>query len=133
MEAGVEGLLPSAQAGLPVPDAANGTTGAPGTTSATLEQPHDSMSHLADSATTTIGSAEEPRKRRHKWGPPAAGEFANVNEQKPKKRRSRWEDSTELIVPTAKSGAVIIPGQIPREVTICGGAVKVCSLLQWAK
>lgn len=74
------------------------------------------------------GFAEEPRKRRHKWGPPAAGEFANASEQKPKKRRSRWEDSTELIVPTAKSGAVIIPGQIPREVTICGGAVKVCAL-----
>eukprot|EP00878_Enallax_costatus_P005999 GHUV01006292.1.p1 GENE.GHUV01006292.1~~GHUV01006292.1.p1 ORF type:complete len:493 (+),score=174.21 GHUV01006292.1:304-1782(+) len=99
MEAVPPGLVPVIQDGGPVTDAANlnGTTAAP----------------------------EEPRKRRHKWGPPAAGEFANADEQKPKKRRSRWETSTELIVPTAKSGAVIIPGQIPREVSICNGSIKV--------
>jgi hypothetical protein len=63
----------------------------------------------------------EGKRRRHKWGPPAAGEFAEEGEKKPKKRRSRWESSTDLIVPTAKTGAIVIPGQLPREVTICGG------------
>lgn len=65
-------------------------------------------------------AADTERKRRHKWGPPAAGEFAN-EEQKPKKRRSRWESSTDIIVPTSNAGQIIIPGQLPKEVTICGG------------
>jgi hypothetical protein len=63
--------------------------------------------------------ADAPKQRKHKWGPPAAGDWDE--EQKKKKRRSRWETSTELIVPTAKAGAIIIPGQIPKEITICGG------------
>jgi hypothetical protein len=62
--------------------------------------------------------ADAPKQRKHKWGPPAAGDWDD--EQKKKKRRSRWETSTELIVPTAKAGAIIIPGQIPKEITICG-------------
>lgn len=64
---------------------------------------------------------EGPKPRKHKWGPPAAGDWGQDDQQKKKKRRSRWETSTELIVPTAKAGAIIIPGQLPREVTICGG------------
>jgi hypothetical protein len=63
--------------------------------------------------------ADAPKQRKHKWGPPAAGDWGD--EQKKKKRRSRWETSTELIVPTAKAGAIIIPGQIPKEITISGG------------
>lgn len=63
--------------------------------------------------------ADAPKQRKHKWGPPAAGDWDD--EQRKKKRRSRWETSTELIVPTAKAGAIIIPGQIPKEITICGG------------
>jgi hypothetical protein len=70
--------------------------------------------------------ADAPKQRKHKWGPPAAGDW---DEQKKKKRRSRWETSTELIVPTAKAGAIIIPGQIPKEITIMGG-IK-ASLLLW--
>jgi len=65
-------------------------------------------------------AAEPERKRRHKWGPPAAGEFAN-QEQKPKKRKSRWESSTDIIVPASNAGQILIPGQLPKEVTICGG------------
>lgn len=65
-------------------------------------------------------AAEAERKRRHKWGPPAAGEFAN-EQQKPKKRRSRWESSTDIVVVSANAGQIIIPGQLPKEVTICGG------------
>lgn len=75
----------------------------------------------ADAAVPSAEPAAEPeRKRRHKWGPPAAGEFAS-EEQKPRKRRSRWETSTDIIVPTSKGGQIIIPGQLPKEVTICGG------------
>jgi hypothetical protein len=69
---------------------------------------------------TTAAAAEPERKRRHKWGPPAAGEFAR-EEQRPKKRRSRWENSTDIVVATSNSGQIIIPGQLPKEVTICGG------------
>jgi hypothetical protein len=68
-----------------------------------------------------VAAAAEPeRKRRHKWGPPAAGEFAR-EEQRPKKRRSRWESNTDIVVATSNSGQIIIPGQLPKEVTICGG------------
>jgi hypothetical protein len=86
---------------------------------------------VAQSAAPEAGAAAEPeRKRRHKWGPPAAGEFS-VEEQKPKKRRSRWETSTELVVATSNSGQIIIPGQIPKEVTICGGMkVRGCAVGQ---
>jgi hypothetical protein len=74
----------------------------------------------ASAAAPQAAAGEAERKRRHKWGPPAAGEFS-VEEQKPKKRRSRWETSTELVVATSNSGQIIIPGQIPKNVTICGG------------
>lgn len=72
----------------------------------------------AAAASTAPGDTE--RKRRHKWGPPAAGEFA-TEEQKPKKRRSRWESSTDIVLASSKAGQIIIPGQLPKEVTICGG------------
>lgn len=71
-------------------------------------------------AAAAAATAEPERKRRHKWGPPAAGEFAR-EEQRPKKRRSRWETSTDIVVATSNSGQIIIPGQLPKEVTICGG------------
>jgi hypothetical protein len=74
----------------------------------------------ADAAGAAEPAAEPERKRRHKWGPPAAGEFAR-EESKTKKRRSRWETSTDLIVPMSKGGQIIIPGQLPKDVTICGG------------
>ncbi len=74
----------------------------------------------ADMTGAVQPAAEPERKRRHRWGPPAAGEFAN-EEQKTKKRRSRWESSTDIIVATSKAGQIIIPGQLPKEVTICGG------------
>lgn len=72
------------------------------------------------SGAATQAAAEPERKRRHKWGPPAAGEFAK-EEQRPKKRRSRWETSTDVVIATSKAGQIIIPGQLPKEVTICGG------------
>ena len=69
------------------------------------------------------------RKRRHRWGPPAGGEFAKADAEgaPKKKRRSRWESSDELVmVPvTSKTGAIIIPGQIPKEITLSSG-LKVC-------
>lgn len=74
----------------------------------------------AAEAPAEAAAAEPERKRRHKWGPPAAGEFAN-EESKPKKRRSRWESSTDIVLATSKAGQIIIPGQLPKEVTICGG------------
>lgn len=86
---------------------------------------HDQQQPDADAAAGAAGGEEEPRKRRHKWGPPAGGEFAEGeggDGPKKKKRKSRWETSDELVVVPAKgSGAIIIPGQIPKEVTICGG------------
>lgn len=75
--------------------------------------------HTAEPS-AAAAAAEPERKRRHKWGPPAAGEFAN-QEQKPKKRKSRWESSTDIIVPSSNAGQILIPGQLPKEVTICGG------------
>jgi len=70
-----------------------------------------------------------PRKRRHVWGPPAAGEFPTLEElQKPKKKKkSRWESAEDerslALVPVkgSSTGALIIPGQMPREVTLSGG------------
>jgi hypothetical protein len=89
---------------------------------------HDQQQPDADAAADAAGEGtggEEPRKRRHKWGPPAGGEFAEGeggDGPKKKKRKSRWETSDELVVVPAKgSGAIIIPGNIPKEVTICGG------------
>lgn len=84
----------------------------------------------ASGAATQAAAAEPERKRRHKWGPPAAGEFAK-EEQRPKKRRSRWETSTDVVIATSKAGQIIIPGQLPKEVTICGG-MKVSKLLHTA-
>jgi hypothetical protein len=72
--------------------------------------------------------AAAPRKRRHVWGPPAAGDFPTLEElKKPKKKKSRWEaaaDEQQLALVPVKggaAGAIIIPGQIPREVTLEGG------------
>lgn len=89
-------------------------------------QPASADAPTAEAPAAEAAAAEPERKRRHKWGPPAAGEFAN-EEQKPKKRRSRWESSTDIVLATSKAGQIIIPGQLPKEVTICGGMkVGVC-------
>eukprot|EP00879_Flechtneria_rotunda_P010785 GHRR01011269.1.p1 GENE.GHRR01011269.1~~GHRR01011269.1.p1 ORF type:complete len:532 (+),score=186.27 GHRR01011269.1:260-1855(+) len=102
---------------------ANGVGDQPATGSAAGSGQAVAVGNQQQPAPAVDPAADGSRRRKHKWGPPAAGEFAE--EQKPKKRRSRWETSTDLIVPTAKAGAIIIPGQLPKEVAICGGAVKV--------
>jgi hypothetical protein len=88
----------------------------------------------AAGAAAEAGDAPEepagPRKRRHAWGPPAAGEFPTLEElAKPKpKKKSRWEsnddDNQALALIPYKGGAstsLIIPGQMPREVKLSNG------------
>jgi hypothetical protein len=103
---------------------------------ATAEAQPTAEAPAADAAAAAAAAAagEPERKRRHKWGPPAAGEFAN-EEQKPKKRRSRWESSTDIVLATSKAGQIIIPGQLPKEVTICGGMKvgEACVQLSWGR
>lgn len=91
----------------------------------------------------------EPRKRRHVWGPPAKGEYPTLEElqaQKKKKKRSRWEsvedDQSLALVPVkGGSSALIIPGQMPKEVEVAGmkvralacacACVRVCGCVGW--
>ena len=83
----------------------------------------------------------EPRRRRHTWGPPAKGTYPTLEElrQPKKKKRSRWDSDGDgagggdggadaqqrqlALIPAGGGGAggFVLPGQIPREVTLAGG------------
>jgi hypothetical protein len=71
-----------------------------------------------------------PRKRRHAWGPPAAGEFPTLEDlAKPKKKKkSRWESTEDesqalALIPYkgGASNALVIPGQVPKAVKLSNG------------
>ncbi len=80
-------------------------------------------------------AADPLRKRRHVWGPAVkepppleaaaaagAAPAADADAQPKKKRKSRWESSEEaIVVPSMAGGALIIPGQFPKEVTLSSG------------